>query len=248
MKKICTCCGEERDEENDFRWEYKSRGIRMKRCKYCQSELSRFHYQNNKQAYKARSSARKAQILIENKPRLYAYLTSHPCIDCGQVDIRLLEFDHVYGQKSGEISDLLRQGFSWATIETEIAKCEIRCANCHRIKTFEQRGSWRISLHAQQQGTNYQKVRVYLLAHPCIDCGEKDIRLLEFDHVHGKKKTTISRLLTQNQSWLIIEAEITKCEVRCANCHRLKTFERDSDWWKGEQGYNTLVTHIITPI
>lgn len=211
----------------------------MKRCKYCQSELSRFHYQNNKQAYKARSSARKTQILIENKPRLYAYLTSHPCIDCGQIDIRLLEFGHVYGQKSAEISDLLRQGFSWATIETEITKCEIRCANCHRIKTFEQRGSWRNSLHAQQQGTNYQKVRAYMLAHPCIDCGEKDIRLLEFDHVHGEKKATISRLLTQNRNWLIVEAEIAKCEVRCANCHRIKTFERDGDWWRGEQHFST---------
>ncbi|MEO8970586.1 MAG: hypothetical protein ABI406_03180, partial [Ktedonobacteraceae bacterium] len=132
MKKICTYCGIERDAESDFRWEYKSRGIRMKRCKYCQSELSKLHYQNNKQAYKVRSSVRKAQILDENKPLLYAYLISHPCIDCGQINIRLLEFDHIYEPKSGEISDLLRQGFNWTTIEAEIAKCEIRCANCHR--------------------------------------------------------------------------------------------------------------------
>ncbi|MEO8971312.1 MAG: hypothetical protein ABI406_06905, partial [Ktedonobacteraceae bacterium] len=163
------------------------------------------------------------------------------------------EFDHIYEPKSGEISDLLRQGFNWTTIEAEIAKCEIRCANCHRIKTSEQRGSWRNSLYPQQLGSTYQKMFTYLLTHPCIDCGEKDIRLLEFDHVYGKKKTTISRLLTQNRSWPIIEAEITKCEVRCANCHRLKTFERDGDWWRGEQHLmhqetvtkvNLLSTHL----
>src|SRR5258708_1153867 len=99
MKKVCTYCGMERDAEKDFRWEYKDQGIRMVRCKYCQSELSRLHYQNNKQAYKDRSRTRKAQVLIENKPRLYAYLSTHPCRECGETDISLLEFDHIRGEK-----------------------------------------------------------------------------------------------------------------------------------------------------
>src|SRR5258708_23207555 len=130
MKKTCTTCGEERDAENDFSWKYKDRGIRQARCKYCQSELSRLHYQNNKQAYKDRSHARKTQVLSENKPRLYTYLSTHPCNECGETDICLLEFDHVRGDKLGEIGDMLRQGFSWSAIEDEIAKCEVRCANC----------------------------------------------------------------------------------------------------------------------
>lgn len=230
MKKICTHCGLERDAEKDFRWEYKDRGILMTRCKYCQSELSRLHYQNNKQAYKDRSRARKAQILIENKPRLHTYLSTHSCIDCSQTDIRLLEFDHVRGQKTGEISDLLRQGFNWSTIEVEIAKCEVRCANCHRIKTFEYSVNWRNAQHAQKQTKSYQQMRVYLSTHPCVDCGVTDIRLLEFDHVRGHKTAHISRLLTQGRNWFTIESEIAKCEVRCANCHRIKTNERGGFW------------------
>lgn len=232
MKKVCTYCGLERDAELDFRWEYRSRGIRMKRCKYCQSELSKLHYQNNKKAYKDRSRARKDQILKENKLRLHVYLLAHPCIDCGETDLRLLEFDHISGQKEGEISDLLRQGFNWNTIKTEIAKCTIRCANCHRKQSLERSGSWRTYSYTHQLTRNHQKMYSYLTTHPCVDCGEKDIRLLEFDHVRGIKVDNISRLLTQGYSWSNIETEIAKCDVRCANCHRIKTFQRGGNWWR----------------
>jgi Tat protein secretion system quality control protein TatD with DNase activity len=232
MKKICSRCGEERDVEEDFKWKYKDYGIRQTRCKYCQAKLAKIHYQNNKQTYIKRALARKMRTLLENKPRLYAYLSTHPCVDCGQSDIRVLEFDHVRGQKIGEIGDLFRDGFNWSIIETEIAKCEVRCANCHRIKTFERSSNWRTSQDTQQQAECYQQMRVYLSMHPCIDCGEKDIRLLEFDHVRGHKTANIARLLTQGRSWSTIEAEIAKCEIRCANCHRKRTSERDGDWWK----------------
>lgn len=231
MKKICTYCGLERDAEEDFRWEYKDRGIRQTRCKYCQSELSKQHYQDNKQTYNERTRISKAQILSQNKPRLHTYLSTHPCVDCGQMDIRLLEFDHVNGQKSRSIADLLSWGFNWTTIEAEIAKCEIRCANCHRIKTIEQGKGWRSTQPAKQLRKSYQMVRIYLQRHPCVDCGNSDIRVLEFDHINGQKADEISHLLSQNCGWPRIEAEIAKCEVRCANCHRIKTVERGG-WWR----------------
>lgn len=236
MQKTCSSCGEERDAEKDFSWEYKLLGIRQSRCKYCQAELARLHYQKDKQAYKDRTRIRKNRILFENKTRLRIYLSNHPCVDCGETDIRVLEFDHILGQKEGEISDLFRQGFSWSTIEAEIAKCEIRCANCHRIKTFSRHSSnWRISKDTQQQAIIYQQMRVYLSTHPCVDCNQVDIRLLEFDHVRGHKTANISRLLTQGRNWPIIEAEIAKCEIRCANCHRKRTAERDGDWWRATE-------------
>ena len=233
MKKICSSCGEELDGEKNFSWKYKQLGIRQSRCKYCQAELGRLHYQKDKQAYKDRARIRQKQVLNENKPRLRTYLSNHPCVDCGEPDMRVLEFDHILGQKSSKISDLLREGFNWSTIEAEIAKCTVRCANCHRIKTFsEHSNNWRTNQYTQQQAKSYQQMRVYLSMHPCVDCGESDIRLLEFDHVHGHKTTTISRLLTQGRNWSIIEAEIAKCEIRCANCHRKRTAERDGDWWR----------------
>ena len=226
MKKVCTYCGLERDAENDFNWQYKNRGKRQARCKYCQSELSKLHYQNNKQTYNERTRIHKAQVLAENSSHISTYLSRHPCVDCGQADIRLLEFDHVIGQKSREISDLLTWGFNWPTIEAEIAKCEVRCANCHRIKSIEHGGGWRSTKPIKEPRKIYQIVHAYLETHPCVDCGCSDIRVLEFDHVHGEKVDEISHMLSQNCGWAKISAEIAKCEVRCTNCHRIKTIER----------------------
>jgi hypothetical protein len=141
LKKICPGCGEERDAEQDFRWKYKDHGIRQRWCKYCQATANKDHYRNNKQEYLDRALTRNARVNTENRQRLYAYLSEHPCVDCGETDVRVLEFDHVRGNKSANIATLLNNAISWSTIEKEIAKCEVRCANCHRIKTNE-RGCW----------------------------------------------------------------------------------------------------------
>lgn len=143
MNKTCTGCGQERDAEKDFSWKYKDRGIRNTRCKFCQSEVSKEHYKQNKQSYMARIHARDDLVIADNRRRLVAYFATHPCVDCGQADLRVLEFDHVRGKKSSDISRMLLIGCSWPTIEKEIAKCEVRCVNCHRIKTCERGGFWR---------------------------------------------------------------------------------------------------------
>ena len=143
MKKICTGCGEERDAEQDFNWKYRERGVRQSRCKYCMSQKSKRHYKANKQSYIRRNLIRNPLIREENQKKIAVYLANHPCIDCGRTDIRVLEFDHVHGSKSGNISKMVQVGYSWSTIEAEIAKCEVRCVNCHRIKTSERGGFWR---------------------------------------------------------------------------------------------------------
>lgn len=244
MKKICTRCKQERDAESDFNWKDKSRGVRHTRCKFCQSELSKEHYGNNKQAYGARAYS--TIVIAENRKRLIEYLVSHPCTDCGQTDVRVLDFDHVRGEKSNHISMMIKAAYSWAAIEAEIAKCEVRCANCHRVKTGEKVSSWRHSPESLAQlnyfdkvlignNTRYvqnrQRLRAYLSSHPCIDCGQTDIRVLEFDHVHGNKSASITNLLKNVAPRETIEAEIAKCEVRCVNCHRIKTSER-GNWWR----------------
>lgn len=245
MRKICTRCKQERDAESDFNWKDKNRGVRHARCKSCQSQISKNHYENNKQAYVARARARDAIVIPENRKRLITYLACHPCVDCGQKDVHVLDFDHVIGEKLRHISMMVKVGYSWAAIEAEIAKCEVRCANCHRIKTGENISSWRHSKEPLDElnyleevsvstDTRYVKnkrrLRAYLLKHPCVDCGQTDVRVLEFDHVRGKSES-ITNLLKNTAPWEMIEAEIVKCEVRCVNCHRIKTSER-GNWWR----------------
>lgn len=65
------------------------------------------------------------------------------------------------------------------------------------------------------------------LASGCADCGynENDVAL-DFDHVRGQKEFTISQ---GNKSKEKILAEIEKCDVVCANCHRIRTHCRRED-------------------
>lgn len=61
-----------------------------------------------------------------------SYLAAHPCVDCGEDDPVVLEFDHVQTDKVASISDLVHKGYKLELIVAEIEKCEVRCANCHR--------------------------------------------------------------------------------------------------------------------
>jgi hypothetical protein len=73
---------------------------------------------------------------------IYEYLLTHPCVDCGENDPVVLEFDHVTGEKKYNIADVIRSGRTWQAITKEIEKCEVRCANCHRRATARRKGNW----------------------------------------------------------------------------------------------------------
>jgi len=62
----------------------------------------------------------------------------------------------------------------------------------------------------------------YLKKHQCVDCGEKDPVVLEFDHFKNKL-IEVSKLVGNVSPFKKMGDEIDKCEIRCANCHRRKT-------------------------
>ena len=80
-----------------------------------------------------------------NKDFIADYLSTHPCVDCGESNLIVLTFDHVRGQKTDDISTMVMKGYELEIIETEIEKCEVRCYNCHAIRTHERQKSnrWR---------------------------------------------------------------------------------------------------------
>lgn len=78
--------------------------------------------------------------MVTLRAAMWEYLRLHPCVDCGEADPVVLEFDHVRGTKRCNVSQMVSSYLSWATILKEIAKCDVRCANCHRRRTAIQFG------------------------------------------------------------------------------------------------------------
>ena len=69
-----------------------------------------------------------------------------------------------------------------------------------------------------------QYVRDYLSTHPCVNCGESDIVVLEFNHKDATtKRNNVSMIMKTNHSLKVLIEEIEKCEVLCANCHKRAT-------------------------
>jgi hypothetical protein len=267
-------------------------------CRECFAAYGREYYRKNRDAQKSRLLRNVAATQTENRRRIIEYLSTHPCVDCGERDIVVLEFDHL-GHKVAGVSAYASSGRTWSRIKTEIEKCEVRCANCHRRKTratlfpprkaiemqmavtrsqaaeisldaalglrtcrvckevkpltefpFRSRArqtrQW-ICLLCQRAYTKdwyrrnrkrqiaaarvrrvreanilQRRIRDYLGDHPCVDCGESDPDVLDFDHLRDKRDN-VSRLAHVAASWEVVLAEIAKCEVRCANCHRRRT-------------------------
>lgn len=62
---------------------------------------------------------------------------------------------------------------------------------------------------------------------PCVDCGNRfPLIAMDFDHVPGRGKKLFNITLSQYRSVESIKKEMTKCEVVCSNCHRVRSHRR----------------------
>ena len=91
-------------------------------------------YKNKKDLYEAQKRHR-----IKVREKLFDFLADKKCFDCEENDPIVLEFDHTNRLlKFKTIAKMLSGHYSWESVLNEIGKCEIRCANCHRRKTYNQ--------------------------------------------------------------------------------------------------------------
>lgn len=142
--KICSKCNEDK-KLAEYNWRNKPRGWRHSFCKNCHSKYRASHYLNNRDKYiKKAKSWNKKQTEILRK-FILNYLLTHPCVDCGEGDIRVLDFDH-RANKFMIVSNMVRNCHSLSAVEEEIKKCLIRCANCHRKRTFTAGNYWKIKM------------------------------------------------------------------------------------------------------
>jgi 5-methylcytosine-specific restriction endonuclease McrA len=104
-----------------------------------QKEASRRHYVANRDKVIAKAKEYSVKARVRIRAFITAHLKANPCVDCGETDTIVLEFDHLK-DKDFNLSDAARKGVSIKKLNAEIAKCEVRCANCHRRKTYERSG------------------------------------------------------------------------------------------------------------
>jgi hypothetical protein len=109
-------------------------------CRACQAAYRHEHYLRNKNDYVRRAAQKTAERRIENRRLLRLYLVVHPCVDCGETDPLVLEFDHRDPKQKAQAVTWLGKRKRWTIVAAEIEKCDVRCANCHRIRTAAQFG------------------------------------------------------------------------------------------------------------
>ncbi len=214
------------------------------------SELARMYYVRDPARYKARAATNNTITTARSREKLRDLFRSADCADCRVRDFAVLELDHRDPRsKRDDVSSMVRQHLTWSTICREIAKCDVVCANCHRRRTAQHYG-WRKLLGLEdlvlpplpRRGTaDYERIKwtrsrlarrhrnrthvyTYLHQHPCELCGEGDPVVLDFDHLRDKVREVT--VIASFGGWADLLAEIEKCRVLCANCHRRHTAQQ----------------------
>lgn len=123
----------------DFHRRSKAKDGRQGMCKRCNSNWVRGRYAKNKASHylSVRKSRDRRRIYLQDLS--IGIRAKSGCVDCGFSDPRALQFDHIdRANKYMAVCQLIANGVSEQRILDEIAKCEVRCANCHAVKTAQQ--------------------------------------------------------------------------------------------------------------
>ena len=208
--KFCTKCALEKDLE-DFVKDRSRPSGRGSWCKPCHREVAKIAIAK----WRDRNlSTYLSAFFVERYAKLQQ-IKEVPCADCSQqYPWYVMDFDHLDpSTKAGHIALMVGQTIAWDRVLAEIAKCEIVCVCCHRLRTWT----------APKTASKCRALISSLKARPCLDCRSSlHYCQMDFDHVRGLKLGEVSQMKTEAK----ILAEAEKCEVICANCHRARTYAR----------------------
>lgn len=127
--KICSKCKRELPFDS-FRWKNKSENKKHSQCKDCEKQADKEYYLKNgerRQAVRDRANVQKI-----NNSKLVEEIKSKGCIKCGENRIHVLDLHHL--DPDGKINDIAHmiKSSSTTSLITELEKCIVLCANCHR--------------------------------------------------------------------------------------------------------------------
>lgn len=135
MQKTCSRCGY-KGLENEFCQGSRQTGW----CLPCKRKYDVDYYAQMGEKRKfARYEVRQRRV-ASLRQKIFSYLENQPCVDCGETDPVVLEFDHRNPEEK-EFNLAEAPNHTWERIKKELEKCDVRCANCHKRKTAKQQ-SW----------------------------------------------------------------------------------------------------------
>ena len=98
-----------------------------------------------------------ANVRREAARKYIGRIKQRPCEDCGiSFPWYVMDLDHVRGDKISDVSSMCDNGVSLRRIREEVAKCDVVCSNCHRIRTHQRRGTRDVH---QEDGDFQRKVQ-----------------------------------------------------------------------------------------
>lgn len=155
MTKYCSHCRKDLplDKDNFNKKRIKKDGsiVWQPWCRDCNRKRSRQYYAANLIKHRKAIRERNTRVNAEIQEKIVDYLQCHPCVDCGEDDIVVLDFDHRNpSDKETDIARAMRCSWSWKRISAEITKCDIRCANCHRKRTAREGNYYRVRIRSRR--------------------------------------------------------------------------------------------------
>ena len=134
--KLCPKCKTEKSRTEFNKNRTKQDGLSIY-CRYCNKLYLKKHYNKNKDYYKTKAQRFKRKI----SKRIKELKENSPCTDCKKFfHFSAMDFDHIRRKKKGEISSL-KQSVSIQKLIEEMNKCELVCACCHRIRTWNRKNN-----------------------------------------------------------------------------------------------------------
>lgn len=141
-RKCCEC--KKTKPIDQFSFKRKADNLHHSACKTCFRKRMRTEYRKNKFYYTNKANIRRREL----SKKLLEFLNGKSCVDCGEDDLVVLDFDHARGKKDREVSNMIRDGIGWTKILKEIKKCDICCSNCHRRRTAK-KFNWKRLFHSK---------------------------------------------------------------------------------------------------
>lgn len=128
--KNCNKCLLPKDE-SEFAFKNKANNLLQAMCKECHKTYSKLHYSSNKESYISKAKRNKTVYSARNQQYIDEYKRNKGCYFCQESEPACLDFHHLR-DKIADVAYLLHQAATIERIQTEIDKCEVLCANCHR--------------------------------------------------------------------------------------------------------------------